>query len=649
MLGVAGGIVLAGCCAIGGCIVLIGIGAKGIPEKHEQHLWSGAAQPSQQVAALPSIPSEQTQFVILINNYAARYRAAPNEIQKTELRFSRKADIERLFGQKSATNWVGTLEKVKTNQDGTTYISIKLAPSGAAFVKTWNNRLSDLGSGTMIERGSPLYRALSAFSEGQAIVFSGEFLADGGQDFLRETSLTEDGSMTAPEFVMRFTAIGQSTPTVRPGSGSAAPELPPGDMTLKAFVLQKPSEPTAVQVDCELSTYYNFAYSNCAETHHSFRIGGRAGEHAYAPKDAEYGKRLYELLKDGEKRKFTLRIQRLGPDGLALPANDDSCFALVGIVENRQSIALPQRPAGERREDPHAAVPAKPETPAIKTEANALFTIYGSDVITGDTKYTGRLIELANIAGHVQKDNFGRYFLVAAEKARFVKRREQGPRIMSPSEFQRHMQESALNTKYMPGIILYLEPKEAVKFAGLGGRMVTVRGICKGRTQDQSTQPAYFVTLDNVCLSPTAADGPADNPGVAQADPEQQRERAQREEKVREAERQERIARERQEKQDKQIESENNSIKTYIKLKVPHGKYCKVEKFYDFVPATDGKQDGRVYRAIVTRRFYPGFPDTIDNPLVSYDYYFFVVDGVVLKHEVNAKGYKALKMCRVKQ
>lgn len=49
-------------------------------------------------------------------------------------------------------------------------------------------------------------------------------------------------------------------------------DKPPGDMSLKEFILQKPSKPTAVQVDCELSTYYNFSFSRCAETHYSFRV-----------------------------------------------------------------------------------------------------------------------------------------------------------------------------------------------------------------------------------------------------------------------------------------------------------------------------------------------------------------------------------------
>lgn len=115
-------------------------------------------------------------------------------------------------------------------------------------------------------------------------------------------------------------------------------QLPPGDMSLKGFILQKPEGPTAVQTDCELSTFYSYAFSRCAETHYSFQIVDSWPSQvvivwAYAPKNSGHGKRLYQLLKNGDKRKFTLRIQRIGPDGQKLPAEYDNCFSLVGIVE----------------------------------------------------------------------------------------------------------------------------------------------------------------------------------------------------------------------------------------------------------------------------------------------------------------------------
>jgi hypothetical protein len=108
-------------------------------------------------------------------------------------------------------------------------------------------------------------------------------------------------------------------------------------MTLKEFILQKPTGPVAVQVDCQLSTYYNHAFFECVETHYSFQLESGWPSYTiayvYAPKNSKHGRSLYELLKSGSNRKLTLRIQRIGPYGESLPARDNSCFALVGVVD----------------------------------------------------------------------------------------------------------------------------------------------------------------------------------------------------------------------------------------------------------------------------------------------------------------------------
>lgn len=114
---------------------------------------------------------------------------------------------------------------------------------------------------------------------------------------------------------------------------------PPGDMSLKEFILQKPVKPTAMRVDCRLDTFYNFAFSQCAETHYSFRVEGSspyASAHGYVAKNSELGRRLYELLKNGSEQKMTVRLERVGPNGNPLPAGHDSDFALVGVVDGNK-------------------------------------------------------------------------------------------------------------------------------------------------------------------------------------------------------------------------------------------------------------------------------------------------------------------------
>ena len=59
---------------------------------------------------------------------------------------------------------------------------------------------------TLIENGSDLYNSISDLSEGDRVVFSGTFIPD-DSDFIREGSVTERGSMTDPEFILKFSDV----------------------------------------------------------------------------------------------------------------------------------------------------------------------------------------------------------------------------------------------------------------------------------------------------------------------------------------------------------------------------------------------------------------------------------------------------------
>ena len=73
-------------------------------------------------------------------------------------------------------------------------------------IKTWNNALSDIFDETLIENGSELYNAIADLSKGDKVVFSGTFASD-ERDFIREASVTERGSMTDPEFILKFSDV----------------------------------------------------------------------------------------------------------------------------------------------------------------------------------------------------------------------------------------------------------------------------------------------------------------------------------------------------------------------------------------------------------------------------------------------------------
>ena len=95
---------------------------------------------------------------------------------------------------------------MQTNSEGKAFIEIKLEGAESIVIKTWNNSLSDLMDNTLIENGSGLYNTIADLSEGTEVVFSGTFIAD-DRDFIREGSMTERGSMTDPEFILKFSSI----------------------------------------------------------------------------------------------------------------------------------------------------------------------------------------------------------------------------------------------------------------------------------------------------------------------------------------------------------------------------------------------------------------------------------------------------------
>jgi hypothetical protein len=161
------------------------------------------------VASQISIAREQSLFVNTVDAFIPRYEAAPNELKKSELRKLRANAIAQLTSTTlrgtQINNWIGTVQKMGTNTDGKAHITIMLLNSKTA-VATWNNALSDQGANTLIPMDSSVYQKLSEMVKGDMVVFSGLFFSDSA-DSLQEKSITEHGSMTSPEFLVRLSDI----------------------------------------------------------------------------------------------------------------------------------------------------------------------------------------------------------------------------------------------------------------------------------------------------------------------------------------------------------------------------------------------------------------------------------------------------------
>ncbi len=150
------------------------------------------------------MPEEQIRFVRNVSEYATSFRGVKNELQQSAMRDQRRAAISTFLGGYSVNSWVGTINQLETNTEGKAILSVRISPN--IEIKTWNNALSDVASNTLIEKGTPVYNNLFSLSKGQRVMFSGTFFPS-ESDFIKETSMTIDGSMRNPEFLFKFKSV----------------------------------------------------------------------------------------------------------------------------------------------------------------------------------------------------------------------------------------------------------------------------------------------------------------------------------------------------------------------------------------------------------------------------------------------------------
>lgn len=166
---------------------------------------SGAAiepRPNTFAETAQTKPQAQVRLLQIVNSSKIKYRGTSNEIQKSQARDERKQQLAEI--PLRAENWVGTLVELETNSDGLGIVTVQLVDG--VSVGTWNNALSDISDNTLVQKNSPLYARLAALNEGQVVRFTGMF-SRSQEDYLKEVSMTQDGSMKEPSFLFRFEKI----------------------------------------------------------------------------------------------------------------------------------------------------------------------------------------------------------------------------------------------------------------------------------------------------------------------------------------------------------------------------------------------------------------------------------------------------------
>ncbi len=155
-------------------------------------------------------PTVQNDFHNVNSDFPAKYSEASNEIQKSNV-FNYCNNTRKSFAKKigyQISDWVGKITSIKTDQGGdNAFIEIESnADNFKIEYRTYNNTLSDIGTGSVLKKGTYVYNQVGNLKEGDAVNFSGNFFEDSQRGIL-EASLTELGSIESPEFILRFTDI----------------------------------------------------------------------------------------------------------------------------------------------------------------------------------------------------------------------------------------------------------------------------------------------------------------------------------------------------------------------------------------------------------------------------------------------------------
>ena len=177
--------------------------------KKEKELLKEQEKKEKEIAENPilGLPEIQQQFVSIIQECTTEYDKAPNELKKSAIRTKRGNLIkEVLDNSRKFNDWVCIVTDMSTTGRGNASFSLKIEGTKIQL-GNMNNEFSDLFDNTLIEQNNPLYDIISELRKGDKVKISGSFLKSLNNDYIYEVSLTENGSMQKPDFVVRFETI----------------------------------------------------------------------------------------------------------------------------------------------------------------------------------------------------------------------------------------------------------------------------------------------------------------------------------------------------------------------------------------------------------------------------------------------------------
>lgn len=147
-----------------------------------------------------ALPANEAAFASINQDAKHRWQNAPNDIQREPIPNARNVALCAV--PMNISEWTGHVERIGTYL-GSDEVSLSVTLVPNITLRTEGDLQND---GSKIQRRTHLFDAVSKLSAGQSVIFSGRFIK-GDKTCLRETSLTNSGSLTDPEFQFIFRDI----------------------------------------------------------------------------------------------------------------------------------------------------------------------------------------------------------------------------------------------------------------------------------------------------------------------------------------------------------------------------------------------------------------------------------------------------------
>lgn len=153
--------------------------------------------------------SQQEIFETKRAEFKQQFLSAKNDIKRSSV-FNNAANWSENFKDNLFDldeYWYGKIIDIRTDQGGTkAAVEIRSSRYGIQVDYETDNELFTVYDELIIKKGSKLYSQLADLEIGQYVKFKFNFI-DGGNRGVFEKSITEEGSITEPEFVVKFISI----------------------------------------------------------------------------------------------------------------------------------------------------------------------------------------------------------------------------------------------------------------------------------------------------------------------------------------------------------------------------------------------------------------------------------------------------------